>query len=159
GRYLGDTGGVSMFDTFNRFWSELADDGIISRDEYLKTNFPQHYRTVEEFTAPLNDKTSPVYKAGLRLEHVETRVVRCPFEQDFTENHKDATRFATEYLPTLRSWSEATFLGGLDAGRDEAERQAIMDEFYGRYQAGVAAAPDGHAMDYVHAYLICHKEV
>ena len=158
GRYLGNTGGVSMFDMFNKFWRDLADDGVITQAEYLNTNFPQHYRTVEEFTAPLNDKTSPVYKAGLRLEQVETRLVRCPFEQDFTENHRDAARFAVEYLPTLRSWSEATFLGGLDAGRDEAGREAIMNEFYGRYQASVAAAPGGHAMDYVHAYLVCRKE-
>jgi hypothetical protein len=41
---------------------------------------------------------------------------------------------------------------------DAFERQAIMDEFYGRYQARVAAAPQGHAMDYVHAYLVCRKE-
>lgn len=159
GRYLGETGGVNMFDTFNKFWMELADDGVVSQEEYLNTNFPQHYRTVEEFTAPLRDKSNPVHKAGLRLEHVETRLVRCPFEEDFTNNHQDAARFAVEYLPTLRSWSEATFLGGLDAARDEVARQAIMDEFYGRYQASVAAAPVGHAMDYVHAYLICRKDV
>lgn len=158
GRYLGHTGGVSMFDEFNRHWRALADDGVITHAEYENTNFPQHYRTVPEFIAPLEDSSNPVYQAGLRLEHVETRVVRCPFEQDFTENHKDADRFAVEYLPTLRSWSEATFLGGLDASRDGEERQAIMDEFYGRYQKAVAAAPEGHAMDYVHAYLICRKE-
>ena len=60
--------------------------------------------------------------------------------------------------PTLRSWSEATFLGGLDPSRDQVSREAIMDEFYGRYQASVADAPQGHAMDYVHAYLICRKD-
>ncbi len=32
-----------------------------------------------------------------------------------------------------------------------------MDAFYGRYQARVAASPKGHAMDYVHAYLVCRK--
>ncbi len=158
GRYLGHTGGVSMFDTFNELWSGLADEGIITREEYLNTNFPQHYRTVEEFTAPLKDTGSPVYQAGLRLEHVETRVVRCPFEQDFTENHKDAARFAEEYLPTLRSWSEATFLGGLSAERSPEEKMAIADTFYGRYQDRVAAAPEGHAMDYVHCYLIASKQ-
>ncbi len=158
GRYLGHTGGVSMFDEFNRHWQALADDGVITGEEYLNTNFPQHYRTVDEFTTPLRDEAGPVYKAGLRLEHVETRVVRCPFEQDFTENHKDAGRFAVEYLPTLRSWSEATFLGGLNPARADDERQAIMDEFYGRYQRAVAEAPQGHAMDYVHTYLVCRKE-
>ena len=158
GRYLGHTGGVSMFDTFNELWLQLADEGIITRQEYLNTNFPQHYRTVAEFTAPLQDPNDPVYKAGLRLEHVETRVVRCPFEKDFTENHHDARRFAAEYLPTLRSWSEATFLGGLDAGRSPEDKADIVDEFYGRYQARVAEAPRGHAMDYVHCYLTCTKE-
>ena len=158
GRYLGHTGGVSMFDTFNELWAELAGEGVITGDEYLATNFPQCYRTVEQFTAPLTDPKDPVHMAGLRLEHLETRVVRCPFERDFTDNHKDADRFARDYLPTLRSWSEATFLGGLAPGRDATERQAIMDEFYGRYQARVAATPAGHAMDYVHAYLVCRKE-
>ncbi len=158
GRYLGNTGGVSMFDTFNELWAGLAEDGIITREEYLITNFPQHYRTVDEFTAPLNDTSSPVYQAGLRLERVETRVVRCPFERDFADSHKDPKRFAEEYLPTLRSWSEATFMGGLSADRQPEEKMQIIDTFYGRYQARVAAEPAGHAMDYVHCYLIASKE-
>ncbi len=158
GRYLGNTGGVSMFDTFNELWAGLADDEIITRDEYLNTNFPQHYRTVEEFTAPLKDTSSAVRQAGLRLEHVETRVVRCPFEQDYTENHKDPERFAVEYLPTLRSWSEATFIGGLDPSRPAEEKMEIIDTFYRRYQDRVAADPEGHAMDYVHCYLISTKQ-
>jgi hypothetical protein len=29
-RYLGHTGGVSMFDTFSRLWRGLVDDGIIT---------------------------------------------------------------------------------------------------------------------------------
>ena len=158
GRYLGSTGGVSMFDTFNEVLIELLNEEIITAEEYANTNFPQHYRTVEEFTAPLKDENNPVYKAGLRLEHVETRVVRCPFEQDFTENHGDANRFAEEYIPTLRSWSEATFLGGLCPDCTEEEAAHIMDEFFGRYQGRVAADPKGHAMDYVHCYLIARKE-
>ena len=157
GRYLGHTGGVSMFDTFNELWRGLADEGIITADEYLRTNFPQHYRTVEEFTAPLKDEDSPVYRAGLRLEQVETRVVRCPFEADFTDNHGDAARFAAEYIPTLRSWSEPTFANGLSGARSPEECAEIIDEFYGRYRAKVAANPKGHAMDYVHVYLVAGK--
>jgi hypothetical protein len=157
GRYLGHTGGVSMFDTFNRHWAALRDEGRITADEYRRTNFPQHYRSVAEFTAPLRDESSPVHQAGLRLVHAETRVVRCPFEQDFTENHRDPERFAREYLPTLRSWSEATFVNGLDPDRSPEEKAGIVDEFYGRYQRQVAESPQGHAMDYVHCYLVCEK--
>ena len=68
GRYLGHTGGVSMFDTFNEVWSELAGEGRITRAEYRATNFPQHYRTIEEFTAPFKDSGSDVFRSGLRLQ-------------------------------------------------------------------------------------------
>jgi hypothetical protein len=35
---------------------------------------------------------------------------------------------------------------------------AILDEFYGRYERTVAAAPEGHGMDYIHIFLICRKD-
>ena len=157
GRYLGHTGGVSMFDMFNELWRELADEGTITNQEYLQTNFPQHYRTVEQFAAPLRDETNPVFRAGLRLEHIETRVVKCPFAEDF-QRHGDAEKFAAEYIPTLRSWSEPVFLAGLSTDRSAAERASIVNDFYGRYQRRVAESPEGHGMDYVHCYMICAKE-
>ena len=156
-RYLGHTGGISMFDTFNEILCELVRDGVISDHEYMATNFPQCYRTTAQFTAPLNDHKNPVFKAGLRLEHIESRVVRCPFERDFTESHKDPELFASEYIPTLRSWSEATFLGGLSKDRSYDTKMEVMDTFYGRYHDKVVRSPIGHAMDYVHIYLICRK--
>jgi SAM dependent carboxyl methyltransferase len=156
GRYLGSTGGVSMFDTFSRLWRGLADEGVITSAEFANTNFPQVYRTAAEFTAPLQDHASPVYRAGLRLEHVEQRLHGCPYARAFAE-HKDAKRFAREYIPTLRSWSEPTFASGLDAKRPAADRQRILDTFYGRYETFVAENPTGHAMDYVHIHLVCVK--
>jgi SAM dependent carboxyl methyltransferase len=146
GRYLGNTGGVSMFDTFGRLWAGLAD-----------TNFPQSYRTVAQFVAPLTDTSNPVCRAGLRLEHVETRVVRCPYATEF-ERHGNAEEFARAYIPTLRSWSEPTFLSGLSSTRRPEERARIVDAFYQRYQDLVADAPAGHGMDYVYIYLVCAKE-
>ena len=156
GRYLGHTGGVSMFDTYNELWRELADRGSIASDEYRSTNFAQCYRTVDQFCAPLIDNENPVYRAGLRLKHVETRVVRCPFERNFAD-HGDADRFAVEYIPTLRSWSEHTFVAGLSPARPAAEKQAIVDRFYDSYEDRVRQSPEGHAMDYVHIYLVCEK--
>ena len=158
GYYLGNTGGINMFDTFAELWLGLVEDGTITQAEFLNTNFPQCYRTQEQFVAPLEDEGSDVFKAGLRIESVESRVVRCPFEQDYTENHKDPTRFAEEYIPTLRSWSEPTFINGLSKDRSPENITSIIDTFYGRYQDRVGENPQGHAMDYVHVYLVCCKE-
>jgi hypothetical protein len=157
GRYLGRTGGVSMFDTFNDLWASLAGEGMITRAEYEATNFPQVYRTAEEFTAPLRDSASQVYRGGLRLEHVEERHLVCPYARAFGE-HGDSERFAREYIPTLRSWSEPTFASGLSAERAPEERARILDEFFGRYERLVAKSPAGHGMDYIHIHLVCVKE-
>lgn len=156
GYYLGNTGGVSMFDTFNRLWSGLAESGVITQAEYRATNFPQVYRTVDQFRAPLEDINGAVYKAGLRLEHLETRIVPCPFAESFRQQG-DAAAFAKSYIPTLRSWSEPVFLAGLSKSRSAQERAAIVEDFYSRYEALVAAQPEGHGMDYVHCYMICRK--
>ena len=156
GRYLGSTGGIDMFDELNRIWCSLRDDGTITGEEYLNTNFPQAYRTLAEFVAPFEDKASPVFRAGLRIEHVETRLVACPFAAAYLE-HRDAARFAHDYIPSLRSWSEATFASGLSPARPAEVCQAIIDRFYGDFEALVRAAPVGHAMDYVHCYLVARK--
>ena len=158
GRYLGHTGGHSMFDTFARLWRALVDDGTITEAEFSATNFPQHYRTVEEFAAPFRDKKSAVYQAGLRLEDIGTLHTRCPFEQSFAEDHGNAARFAREYIPTLRSWSEPTFVSGLSATRAPEEIAPIIDRFYQSYEDEVADNPKGHAMDYIHARVVAYKE-
>ena len=156
GQYLGATGGINMFDTFNTLWARLRDEKIISGTEYVNTNFPQSYRTVEQFVDPFKNKKNPVYLANLRMEHVETRVVRCPFAEDF-KLHGNANRFAKEYIPTLRSWSEATFASGLSPKRSLEEKNEIIEHFYNNYESMVRDSPNGHAMDYVHCYLILKK--
>jgi indole-3-acetate O-methyltransferase len=156
GRYLGNTGGVNMFDIFNVLWQHFAAEGIISADEYVRMTLPQYYRTVEEFTHPLTDTANPVYRAGLRLEQCETRVVLCPFAVEFRQ-HRDATRFAHEYIPTLRSWTESTFFAALSPNRPLEERQVIIDRYYSAYETAVRENPEGHGMDFVHIYLTIAK--
>lgn len=157
GRYLGNTGGVNMFDNFNRIWLDFLSEGRIERAEYENMTLPQYYNTVEEFSAPLLDPNEAVHQAGLRLDHIETRVVRCPYAQSFVE-HGDAARFAEEYIPTIRSWNESIFYNGLSADRSADERRQIIEDYYGSYRAQVAAVPEGHGMDYVHAYMVISKE-
>ena len=156
GRYLGNTGGVNMFDTFKVLWQRFAAEAVISAEEYVRMTLPQYYKTAEEFTDPLTDTASPVYRAGLRLEQCETRVVPCPFAAEFRQ-HGDATRFAHEYIPTLRSWTESTFLAALSPNRPLEERQGIIDRYYSAYETLVRENPVGHGMDYVHIYLTIAK--
>jgi SAM-dependent methyltransferase len=156
GRYLGNTGGVNMFDNFNRIWLDFLAAGHINREEYHNMTLPQYYNTVEEFSAPLVDASDPVHQAGLRLERIETRIVKCPYAESFRE-HGDAARFAQEYIPTIRSWNESIFFNALSSERSVEERRQIIADYYGNYRDQVAGDPLGHAMDYVHAYMVIAK--
>ncbi|MDQ0315597.1 SAM-dependent methyltransferase [Amorphus orientalis] len=158
GRYLGNTGGQHMFNMFDRFWKELRDEGKITPTEYERATFVQYYRTLEEFTAPLKDPSSPVAKAGLRLVDAFSTYTRCPYETRFSESGGSMTNaeFAKSLIPTMRSWSETVFLTALD-GRPPAEAQALVDEFYQSYEDHVAVEPAGHAMDYIHIVVVMEK--
>jgi len=112
--------------------------------EYREMTLPQYYKSVAEFAAPLTDPDDPVHRAGLRLEQLETRIVSCPFAADFAR-HGDAAAFARAYVPTLRSWTESTFHAALSAARPPAERRAIIDRYYDRYEALVRERPTNRA--------------
>ncbi|MCP4874750.1 MAG: class I SAM-dependent methyltransferase [Gammaproteobacteria bacterium] len=155
--YLGNTGGVNMFDTFNQIWQTFLDQGRVTRDEYANMTLPQYYNTVEEFSAPLEDTNDAVFQAGLRLEHIDTRIVKCPFAESFAE-HGDAARFAEEYIPTIRSWNESIFFNALAEDRPLQERRQTIEDYYNTYRDMVSDNPEGHGMDYVHAYTVISKQ-
>lgn len=157
GRYLGNTGGVNMFDNFNTNWQAFLADGVITEQEYHAMTLPQYYNTVDEFTAPLTNRNSDVYKAGLRLESIETAVVPCPFAEDF-KLHGDATQFAKAYIPTIRSWNESVFFGALSSDRPEQQRRELIEAYYQRYQDQATENPQEHGMGYVHAYMTITKQ-
>lgn len=156
GRYLGNTDGINMFDTFNQIWLDFLADKRISREEYNNMTLPQYYNTVEEFSAPLLNVDDAVHQAGLRLDHIETRIVKCPYAESYLE-HGDAQRFAEAYIPTIRSWNESIFLNALSTDRSLEDRKRIIEDYYGTYRDMVRAHPEGHAMDYVHAYTVISK--
>ena len=157
GRYLGHTGGVDMFDTFNKIWLDYLEQGKIDREEYRAMTLPQYYNSVDEFSAPLRDPEDAVYRSGLRLEHIETRVVPCPFAVEF-RRHGDADKFAADYIPTIRSWNQSTFYSALSEKRSAEQRRELIDQYYSAYERRVRNAPEGHGMDYVHAYMVISKQ-
>ena len=158
GRYLGNTGGHSMFDKFNQHWRNHLDQGIITKEEYINTTFAQHYRTVEEFCAPFNDKMSEVSKAGLKLLSCSTKLTKCPYRETYEKNIRSMSKkdFADSLIPTTRSWSETVFRTALDK-RDAHESDEIINSFYENYRAEVERDPDGHAMDYIHVIMEIEK--
>ena len=158
GRYLGNTGGHHMFDNFDKHWRALRDEGIITDIEYEKATFAQYYRDLDEFRAPFDDPDSSVSKAGLRLKSITSRLTKCPYEAAFLNSGGTMSNaeYAASLIPTMRSWSETVFRTALE-GREAGEINRIVDRFYDRYEAEVAADPAGHAMDYVHIILDMEK--
>ena len=156
GHYLGYTGGVNMFDTFNEIWVELLEDGRITPQEYVNMTLPQYYHTPEEFSAPLLDENNRCFKAGLRLENIETRVVPCPFAEQF-KSDGDVKKFADGLIPTVRSWNQSIFTAGLADNRSKIERDQLIEDYYASYHSRVIDRPEGHGMDYVHAYMTISK--
>ena len=158
GYFLGHTGGVHMFDTFNKHWKALRDHGTITGEEYKRATFSQHYRTMDEFLAPFKDSDSAVSRAGLRVKSSKSMLTPCPYRQAFDDakGKMSARDYAASLIPTLRSWSETVFTTALDQ-RTPDEAMAIVDTFYKAYEDEVAADPTGHAMDYVHLVLDIEK--
>ena len=158
GYHLGNTGGHSMFDKFSYHWNALRENGDITNDEFISATFTQHYRTVEEFCLPFNDKNSLVYKSGLRLISYSTRVTKCPYREKYEKNKNLMTsqEFSKELIPTMRSWSETVFRTAL-MNRKEQEIDEIVNKFYKSYEDEIANNPEGHAMDYVHIVMEIEK--
>lgn len=149
GRYLGSTSDAKIFDTLANCWRTLAASNVITGDEYQAATLQQYYRTKNELVAPFEDPTSPVSRAGLRLEHVMTVFTDCPFAAKFRE-HGDPVAYARAYVPSIRAWSESTFASALDRRRSEAERTNIVDQLYRAYEADVIARPGAHRSDRAH---------
>ena len=54
-------------------------------------------------------------------------------------------------------WSESVFFNSLDTERPEQDRRDLVDRFYQSYVDLVRDDPAGHAMDYVHIYMVLSK--
>ena len=158
GRCLGNTGGHIMFNNFAKNWKHLENQGLITNQEFINATFTQHYRTLEEFKKPFENKESVVSKSGLVLKSCETMITDCPYKMNYLEN-KDtmsSEEYARTLIPTMRSWSETVFKNAL-IDRNENEINQIVDKFYDLYIEEVSNNPEGHAMDYVHVIIDIEK--
>lgn len=69
-------------------------------------------RTVDEFKEPFKSNDSPVRTAGLSIVSIETKVIPCPYRENWLLNGGDPREHARRYIPAIRAWSNTTFISG-----------------------------------------------
>ena len=150
GRYLGHNGGETrnVHDQLHQIWKSLADEGVISEEQYRKGTVLNFYKSPEEFMAPLKDQNSAPYRNGLRLVDERTVYVKCPYRRRWEENG-DTAAFAAGLMATIRSWSRHSFAS--TAG------DAVADEVYKRLEQRIADAPSEWSLDYVEHHQMMEK--
>ena len=153
GQFLGNTRDVHMFDTFYALWKQMAADGEITDEEVLNTNFPQYYRSAEDYHRVVSD---PRLLNKFEIIDLEELVTECPYREDF-RNSGDRETFVKTYPDTLQTWSYEVFYSGLDGTRSVDERHKIVHNFFDRYKREIAANPTEHGMDYVHHLLLIKR--
>jgi len=161
GQYLGHTKLTKncMFTTMTELWRQMLFEDLITMEEFMNTTFLHYYRTVEELSEPFIDSESNVAQTGMKLLHIETKVVKCPFKKKWIKHKGDAQQHAEWFIPTIRTWSSQTFYSALSESRSEEERNGIVDELFARYAKKVSENPSHHGMDYVHAYLLIRRDI
>ena len=89
----------------------MRDDGKITREEFLQSNFCYYLRTEAEFAKPLADTDSPVYKAGLRLVSIETKILPCHLLDAWLGSGKSKGLLAIFFLVNFYlSWQSGRYI-------------------------------------------------
>lgn len=149
---------ASMYTTKNDIWKGMADEGLITQEEFTNTSILNYYRTIEEHLAPFTNGVSEEMK--LKVVSIETKVTACPYHASWmTPDHggRTAEEHSKWFVPTTRTWSNTSYMNGLNDSRTEDEKNKIVDTLFDRYAAEVAKDPSKHGMDYFHAYLVVEK--
>ena len=110
---------------------------------------------MEEFSHPLVEVDHPVYQSGLRLENIHTAIIPCPFAEEFKTHRQQSDSRMITFRPSevgmKASSLEPLMIPVLQRKND------LIESFYGTYHQRVLEEPEGHGMDYVHAYMSIRK--
>jgi len=150
GRYLGHNGGETrnVHDQLHQIWRGMADEGLISEEQYRNGTVLNFYKSPEEFMAPLKDSGSAPYRNGLRLVDERTVYVKCPYRRRWNDDG-DTSTFAAGLMATIRSWSRHSFAS--------AAGDAAADTVFERLQQRISDAPSEWSLDYVEHHQMMEK--
>ena len=132
----------------HQIWKGLAEEGVISDEQYREGTILNFYKSPEEFMGPLKDSDSVPYRLGLRLVDERTVYVQCPYRRRWKETG-DTKTFAAGLMSTIRSWSRHSFAS--------APGDAAAYLVFERLQQRIAEAPEEWSLDYVEHHQVMEK--
>ena len=115
---------------------EMAEEGLVSREELLRFTAPAAGRTVEALAAPFVD--GPFN--GLSLDHAEVMLAPDPFWEEYCETG-DAEQLGKRWAGMNRA-----VCGPIAAAAfaSRANCEALVDDLYARLATRIAAHPQRH---------------
>ena len=123
---------------------ELADlqrEGLLEMEAVENCIIPAHQRGLDEWRSWFAGNTDL-----FRLDYLEVVEQENPYLSRYRETHHDASRFADDYLASVRAWSEPLFKS-LITDTDTRAR------FFSGLHDAFRQSPDRYAKDAVNVYV------
>ncbi|XP_076457432.1 uncharacterized protein LOC143291452 [Babylonia areolata] len=156
---------IDIYTHLEHVWKQLRDEKTITQEEYDNATNGMIFRTAEEMKRPFETDRTAVAQSGLRLLQFEQFVVPCVFKARWLQDQSTATAaaqadatFAHSLVAAHRVWSQSSFRCSLSRMRSEAEKTAIMEDLYERFQQLVLRQnPLSYRSDILIARLVIRK--
>lgn len=121
-------------------WRSLRDDGTITPAECAAAVVRAHRRSVDDWLAPL--RAGGAAAAAFRVVAADTVSQVAPAYTDLRAGAVTPAEYGRWVSRFFEAVARGAFVGALvDAGRAQADADAVVDEYYSRMAADVAAAP------------------
>ncbi|XP_076452052.1 uncharacterized protein LOC143287714 [Babylonia areolata] len=146
-----------------RVWRQMRDEGKITQEEFVDTNFYRNMPYLREVRAPFDDPNSKVTRAGLSLSHAELVFIPCQEQLKWQkkldeEGVDDRATWAKNVVNKHRTWSSHAFIRGLSSTRSAAVKEAVVDELYQRLENEfLAQDPRESKLGHLNVFIFVRK--
>ncbi|KAK7111279.1 uncharacterized protein [Littorina saxatilis] len=144
-------------------WRRMRDEGKITQEEFVNTNFDRCTKYLDECTAPFKGSKSAVTKHGLQLVSAELVKVPCvarlawrkKLDEDGVDDRETWVKTIGDHL---RCWAAWNFIRALSDQRNSDEKEALVDELFTRIEKKAADThPDDYLSDPLIAVIVARK--
>ena len=147
---------MNMFDTFNALWRRFAAEGVIRDEEYVGLTSPTISRPSRSLPSRSPTRRAPCIGRSCAWSSGRRAWCRARLPP---RSASMVTRRASPVNTSRRCGHgvRARFWPRSRQDRLAEERQAIIERYYGAYEALVRENPAGHRKDLVHIYMTIAK--